>query len=133
MTELSIGQKLLFVPSEHKRTREQPRDLIVMKVGRKWAEVGFTVGMPDNRNYGPHSAGRINVETLWMDGGQYASSGRCWPSREAWEAEENRQATWRALCGRFAHTSAPKGLSQDAMRQIAATIDAAITAGDRDA
>lgn len=129
MHELTVGQELWFVP--HERGREKPRALKVMKVGRKWAEVGFTIGLPDNKNYGPHSWGRIDVKTLWADGGQYISPGRCWASREAWEAEKNRQATWRALRSKFERQGpAPDGMSEDAMRQIEALLDVALT-GDR--
>jgi len=72
------GQELWFVPS---RRRASPYIATVLKVGRKWAEL-------DDRGL------RIDVETLWADGGQYSSPGRAWLSKEAWEEEVERNKAW---------------------------------------
>lgn len=115
---IEVGQEVWFVPTDERR-RKDARTLVVMKVGRKWADVGFTVGLPGDKNYGPHLQGRINIETLWMDGEGYQSPpGRCWLSHEAWEQEESRRAAWRELKGFIEHKySAPEHLSEAVIRQ----------------
>jgi hypothetical protein len=78
---LSVGQKLWFVPYEHRRN--PPHDVTVTKVGRKWATL-------DNGH-------RIDVETWQADGGDCSSPGKCYPDRAAWENEQDRQAAWNVL------------------------------------
>lgn len=92
-----IGQKLWYVPRELRRA--DPREVTVTKVGRKWADVS-----------GGH--GRINVETLEVDGRGYSSPGKCWRSREEYEAYDALCKAWdelRTLLSR--HWSPPAGVT----------------------
>lgn len=79
---LHLGQELLFVNNE-KRTGA-PFMVTVTKLGRKWATL-------DSGVY------RIDINTLIADGRQFSSPGRCWLSRELYEAEERRTAAWERL------------------------------------
>ena len=47
--------------------------------------------------YANRNCGRIDKDTLWLDGGHYASPGRCWLSREAWEESKAIDAAIRRL------------------------------------
>lgn len=67
---LSLGQTLWYVPSSRRGT---PHEAKIQGLGRKWATL-------DNGE-------RINISTLLADGGQYFSPGRCYLSKEAYEAE----------------------------------------------
>lgn len=74
------GQTLLFVPHGNRSTE---REVKVIKVGRVWAETsGYR---------------RISLQTLTADGRGYSSPGRCWLSREAWEADKAESAAWNAF------------------------------------
>lgn len=102
---LTVGQELWYVP-EDRRFVGQAHAVRITKIGRKWAEVG-------------RGLGRVNIETLWVDGGNYSSPGRCWLSREAWEAETIRQEAWSRLkevVGRM--WAAPDNISEADIRQI---------------
>lgn len=100
---LQVGQTLWFVPRV--RHLGQPQEVTVAKVGRKWAEL-------DGRR------GRIAVETLAMDGGEYASPGRCYLSREAWESEVALREVWRAFQRQVERRgSPPEGVTEDTIRQ----------------
>lgn len=78
---LTVGQTLWLVPASR---WGKPHAVTVTKVGRKWAELG------DRET-------RVNAETLYQDGGQYMSPGRCYVSQDAYEAERNADAAWNAL------------------------------------
>ena len=94
--KVTVGQRLLYVPAQN---RGPPREVTVTRVGRKWFEAN-----------GVYS--RISIETLWVDGGQYGSPGRCWLSAESYEAEKSRQAAWsefKSLMDR--HYAAPADVS----------------------
>jgi hypothetical protein len=86
---LTVGQELWFVPHPD-RARGTPHAVTVTKVGRKWAEI-------DNGKW------RISVATLAVDGAGYNAPARCYVSREAYEAEQERQALWRALWRHLEH------------------------------
>lgn len=78
--KLRIGQKLYFVPNHR---RENPTEVEVLKVGRKWAELS-------NHH-------RIDVQSWLADGGQYISPGQCHETREAYEAERSLDAAWNEV------------------------------------
>lgn len=80
---LEVGQELWYVPADSRFVASQSRSVRVEKIGRKWASL--------NTQY------RIDINTLWADGGQYSSPGRCWLSRDAWLAEQRRHALWDRL------------------------------------
>lgn len=106
---LKVGQELWFVPSNSRR--DKPEAVTIEKIGRKWAHIG--------------SAGRVNLETLVVDGGVHSSPGRCWLNREAWEAETRRQDAWRRLRSAIDRQwQAPDGLSLEQIEQATAILSA---------
>jgi len=76
---LTTGQKLWLVPA---RRRGKPREVEVGKVGRKWAALI------------PYYEGRVDIETLALDGGNYTSPGRCYGSRAEWEESSALGKAW---------------------------------------
>lgn len=94
--KLFVGQELYFVPSD---SRNKPYWVTVNKIGSKWAQVSTTL--------------RINIETLWADGGKYISPGRCWFSVEAHEAEVRRVGAWRELQKTVQYGGPPESLDEN--------------------
>lgn len=84
MPKLKVGQTLLFESSSsaNKRVRDK---VVVTAVGRKWANIE-----------GAHT-GRVNVETMEVDGGSYSSPGECFASKEEWLEKTGRRIVWDAL------------------------------------
>lgn len=76
------GQELWFVPQQ--RYLGKPRFVTVTKVGRVWAQIS-------------EGGYRINKDTLAVDGQGFTSPGKCYASRELYEAETQRQETWSDL------------------------------------
>lgn len=74
--KFEIGQSLWRVAE-----RSKPCEVKIVRVDRKWLELS--------------DGHRADVHTLWLDGGRYNSPGRCYLSREMWEAENMRQGRWR--------------------------------------
>ncbi len=70
---IQVGQKLWRVAS--RRRGGNGFEVTVSKVGRKWAELDG------------YATGRIDLETLCVDGGNYMSPATCYLSRESYEAE----------------------------------------------
>lgn len=93
--KLFSGQQLYFVPSNG---RDKPYWITINRVGNKWATVSRGL--------------RVNVDTLWVDGGKYASPGRCWYSVEAHEAEVRREGAWRALQNVVRYGGPPETLDE---------------------
>lgn len=101
---LQVGQKLWYVPRH--RGSGKPREVTVKKIGRIWAELDY--------------GGRINIDTLEADGGQYPSPGRCYLSRADYERENYRERLWTALKGRLDRRyRAPADISADRIIQAA--------------
>lgn len=79
MSGLTVGQTLLFVSSD--RSREaKPFDVVVKKVGRKWA---FT-----------NSGHKLDIETLVADGGAYSSPGKAWLSQDEYDRHKALTEAW---------------------------------------
>ena len=74
---LIVGQKLWYVPSYG--YRRDGHEVTVEKIGRRWVTLAG-------------NCGRIDKGTLFLDGGQYTSPGRCWLSREAYEESKAIEA-----------------------------------------
>lgn len=83
MSELTIGQKLWWVGSNYRRHDHDQGEATVTKIGRKWAELSFS-----------WRALRIDKNTLIADGGGYTSPGRCYLSRDHFEAAEHVRKVW---------------------------------------
>ena len=66
---ITVGQRLWFVYEDHRRG--EPREITVIKVGRKWAQLS---------NYY-----RIDINTMVVDGGVYPSPGKCYESQKHYE------------------------------------------------
>ncbi len=99
---LQVGQKLWFVPKNGSGT---PHEVTVEKIGRKWASIG--------------RRGRINLETLAVDGGEYSSPGQCYEDRAAYETKVELQAAWSSLQNKFRYQWAvPDGVTMDAIRGV---------------
>jgi hypothetical protein len=81
---LQPGTKLWYVPSDP-RNEKYAHEVIITKVGRKWAY------------FGPHSQDRLDPETLRVDGGIYCSPGTCYESKETYEALCLANRFWRHL------------------------------------
>ena len=77
-----VGQKLWYVPSYG--YRRDGHEVTVEKIGHRWATLAGNWG-------------RIDKDTLWLDGGQHSSPGRCWLSREAYEESKAIEAAMRRL------------------------------------
>lgn len=104
---LQVGQELWFVHRE--RRSGAPFTTKVTKIGRKWAQL--------DSHY------RIDVATMVADGGQYTSPGRCWISREEWEAEVARNEAWWKLRRMIERQyDPPAGLSTEQIGQIIGTL-----------
>ena len=100
---LQVGQELWYVPAD-RRNVDQARTVRVEKVGRKWAKLN---------DY----HGQVSIETMWLDGGKYSPLGKCWLSKEAWEAEIKLNATWNDFQRRLSHQP-PDGVTLETIAQI---------------
>lgn len=101
-----VGQKLWFVRSE-KRTGP-PREVTVEKVGRVWTTL--------NNHMRCDASGRV-------DGGEYASPGRCYASREVYELEQARLEAWWKFKRALERKQMPESLTMEALAQIAASLE----------
>lgn len=101
---LKVGQKLWFVPREMRW--RQPYEVLVSKVGRRWAHLSDGHRMP--------------VGSLIVDGGGHVSPGRCWLSREEWEAAQNRQLSWSRVRSFFDRKySIPDIVTDEQIKEVA--------------
>lgn len=101
---LEVGQTLWYVPNWGRHA--QGHEVTVTKVARRWASLGR--GWP-----------RIDKNTLWADGGDYGSPGRCYLSEAHYRESEALQALWRDFSRRLSSTP-PGGLTEARLREIAA-------------
>jgi len=90
-----VGQKLWMVPDGH---HGKPREVEVVKVGRKWATIN--TGYP---SYRINDKGRI-------DDRGYSSPGCCHESREEYEKRCAITVAWRELKDEF-WSHAPEGVT----------------------
>lgn len=99
---LQVGQKLWYVPNDKRWGKEQ--EIEVTKVGRKWANVGYL--------------GRIDIETLSVDGRGYSSPGQCYLSREEWERNEVLSDAWWEFKELIKKTNKrPEGITIESIEQ----------------
>lgn len=106
---LTVGQKLWFVRSGRNGRSGDGMEVIVEKVGRKWAEI--SAGAP-----------RIDIESLVADGGQYTSPGRCYLSEVAYDEIVSLTKAWRDFAqriGNMQYGSAPVGVTHEAIARAA--------------
>lgn len=79
---ITAGQKLVYVPRDQRWSK--PREVIVERVGRKWANLA-------------HNEGRVDIHTLELDGGRYSSSGRCFGTWEEYQEKMAVDKAWNDL------------------------------------
>ena len=94
---LTVGQTLYWVPSDLRWGK--PKNVQVEKIGRRWAALS--------------TGRRIDVETMWADGGEFSSPGMCWMSKEAYEAHHARALAWGRLATALRNLSPPAGVTAD--------------------
>lgn len=100
---LKAGQILWYVGRYDRYTKGH--SVTITKVGRKWAETSIRK--------------RINIETMEADGGQYASPGCCYESKEAYEQMIALNKEWRDLAERLPRDGiAPQGLTMEDIAHI---------------
>lgn len=104
---LTVGQELWYVPADARR-HDQAQVVRVTKVGRKWADLE------------PSYLGRVNIKTLWLDGGG-SSPGRCWFSADEYEAAVARERLWNDFKNRLSHYP-PDGATVEWIREAAKTL-----------
>lgn len=99
---LSVGQTLWMVPSA--RYAGPPCEVTVTRVGRKWAEIS-------------RGGYRIDKTTLYIDGGDYSSPGRCYLTRAEHDNEVAMQRAWDALRNLVERKyTPPDGMTVEAIR-----------------
>lgn len=92
-----VGAKLFAVGDSY-AFGKHGQEVEVTKVGRKWAEL-------DGGRY------RADLQTGQIDGGEYLSPGRLYPSREAYQAELALDKGWFDLRHAVNRHSAPAGVT----------------------
>lgn len=80
-SKLKIGDKLWYVPGSR---YGKPHEATVSKVGRIWFELSDAT----------FSNARFSIETLCLDGRGYSMTGRCYRSRDEYEAEVALHSAW---------------------------------------
>lgn len=90
------GQKL-FLAFREPRDQGREHEVVVAKVGRKWATIYRADLEPEKRH--PHLAHRFNIEDprWFVESGGFSYNARVWPSREAWLRERDRDRAYVAL------------------------------------
>lgn len=81
---MKVGDTLWWVEHDHRRSSGRAREVVVVSMGRKWAVVRDS-DSPNGPTY------RVCIADGCVDGGQYASPAKCWPSQAAYD-------THRILC-----------------------------------
>jgi len=117
MHKLERGQKLLYVGNIYGSNRSQRTEVTVVSVGRTWAQIE-----------GPF-CGRIDMETLMVDGRGFGSPGTCYLSREHYQQQEGPKLAWNALRSAMGGTTPSSDISYETVVAAAKLlgIDIAIT------
>src|SRR5260221_10933273 len=93
MKALKVGDRLwCIVYSGHRGENQPGYEVVVIKIGRRWAKVSRDgVGEAWRRE------DRIDLADWTIDGGEFSSPGRCWESRASYEIHVAAREPWRAL------------------------------------
>lgn len=103
---LEVGQKLWFVDQHsYRKASERGHEVTITKIGRKWATIGPGL--------------RIDLQTLWADGGAYSSPGRCYLSADDYLSEMAKVDLWRDFSSRVSRYNPPNGVTVETIRQVA--------------
>lgn len=99
MSKFFVGQKLWFVPSMYYH-HKTPVEVVITKVGRVWLQT---------------SNHRINAITLEADGGKYSSPGKCYLSKEEYDAVNLKEVLWKSIKTDIAYMSVPDSVTIENM------------------
>lgn len=80
---LEVGQKLYKYATDKRHGKNDPVEVTVQKVGRKWAIIDH--------------GRRVDMDTLYVDCAPYTSDARCYRSVEERENEVALQRAWGDL------------------------------------
>lgn|SRR5262245_22715503 len=106
---LQVGQRLWYVSRDSRYSTN--REVEVTRLGRKWAYLDG------------NERCRIDIETLTVDGGEYISPGRCYLSREEYEAERVLYSAWGRLQRDLRdHDRSPEGVTLEDIKQARALL-----------
>lgn len=94
--KLEVGQKLWYVPSD---SRQNQTEVTIQSIGRKWAKVCYV--------------GRIDINTLEVDGGKFSSPGKCYISQEEYDNYVLIRSAWAELARKIPMYSLPEGMTQE--------------------
>lgn len=111
-----LGQRLVAVWSPY-RHRDPPRlqDILVTKVGRKWATF-VDAAKPDLS----HLGGRFDLETWILDAGDSMHSGRVHRNRQDYERQAALDGRYKAARLALSH-SRPDWVTEDLVRSLERT------------
>ena len=101
-------QVLWYQPSSSHRHNFSGHTVTVTTVGRKWVQLS--------------DGHRVEMGQVSVDGGQYSSPGRLWPSKEACEAYRELCISWEDFSSRVSRGAPPEGLTLDQLKQARALL-----------
>lgn len=99
-----VGQ-IMFLAYLERRDQGREHEVVVTKVGRKWATIYPAHVLPENRRECQARRFDITDPKWFVDGGKYSSGARVWPSQKAWGAEKSRDFVYTALRGAISRTN----------------------------
>jgi hypothetical protein len=108
-----LGARLVAAKTG-RRSSDPPvfQDILVTKVGRKWAT--YVDAENPNRR---HLAGRFDLESWTIDGGDYISPGRVYTDRAAYERRKRVQEAWEDMTRRVPY-QAPENIAMSNVNQV---------------
>lgn len=104
-----VGQEVFVAYSQRHKRNEV---LVVLKVGRVWAELGPALGQDS------YVEARMSLADWSLDGGGYASPGQAFVSQEAYDAKVQREQTWFKFYQKLGH-SVPANATTQAIVEAA--------------
>lgn len=103
---LTVGQTLWYVPQYSYRPDKGGYEVTIEKVGRRWATLA-------------NNQGRIDRDTLHVDGRGYSSPGRCWINRDHYEKHKRAASVWAEFARQVWTKSLPSNITEENIRQAA--------------
>lgn len=115
---VEIGQRLWYQPGS-RRDAHRACEVEVVSIGRVWVHLGQRDRMGELQTFG-----KMDRETWELDGGRYHSPGTCYLSKQAYEAETERNGTWAVLKRLVGEKwEPPAHLSIDSIRTLIAVCE----------
>ncbi|MBI1620053.1 beta barrel domain-containing protein [Aquamicrobium zhengzhouense] len=105
-----VGMEVIIVLTE--RREADVRNGTITKIGRRWITFRHSAGWAENR---------FDADTMRIDGGQYGSPGRVYPSMAEYEETLERNKLWADLRGRIGYQP-PDHLTLDRIKAIHAEV-----------